>query len=149
AIVQGTRFRSEFPSRWAEWEKISDDELKARLKKLNEQRLKLLDLKTDAEKGGVNLPKFDQQRLDEVERQYDLGFLELTLRQYDPAPWKNEPDARKRQQAQVTAVRQIASVFVLLLGEARNERLEQINGSWPKVPALCLDDVDLLEAEYD
>src|SRR5262249_16557844 len=66
-IVQGTRFRTEFPPRWAAWEKLSDDELRTKLDALSAERRKLLDNRTDLEAAGKPVPAAAQRRLPEAE----------------------------------------------------------------------------------
>jgi outer membrane protein TolC len=179
-LTASTRFRLEFPKRWAEWEKLNADEIKARRKKLSEERQKLLDRQANAErrqalldlqaklakdgkqlteadrklldqleKEGQPLTAAEQDRLAEIEADDNYGSLEATLRDYEAQPWKNEPDAKRRGQKQTSAFRDVINAFDLVLGQVRNERLDALRPSWPELPALDVDGVDLLKSGED
>jgi hypothetical protein len=149
AIVQGTRFRTDFPARWASWENLSTKEARARLGRLAEERRKLLDLKTSLETDGKSLGQPEQQRLNEIDFATDLGNLELALRDYEAQLWKNETDPARRTQIQTTMFRLVVNAFIVVMGEARAERLNQARQSWPSVPRLMVEGVNLLNVEEE
>src|SRR5262249_53333276 len=86
AVVQGTRFRNQIESRWSDWEKLSADDLRKRLATFGEERRKLLDKKTDLETKSQVLSGPEQQRLDELSFEIDLGKFEQQLRDYESQP---------------------------------------------------------------
>jgi hypothetical protein len=149
AIVRGTPFRERFPPQWAEWEKLTPDQLKARLDQLAAERRKLLDLKTDLETKGQQLGAAEQQRLRGVDFESDLGTFEQQLREYEARPWAKDPDKTRQLRQKTILFRFVLNGFVLVLGEARNERLAEVRRSWPEVPRLCVEGTDLLKVGLD
>ena len=149
AIVRGTRFRTRIEGRWAAWEKLTADELKKRLSDYAAERQKILDLKTDLEVKGQTLSAADQARLTDVENEIDLGSFEQTLRDYEAQPWKQETDPQRRRTRQGNLFRFVLNAFALVLGEARNDRLEALRGTWPELPRLCLEGTDLLQVDLE
>jgi outer membrane protein TolC len=148
-IVRGTRFRTEFPPQWAAWEKLSDDAIRKRLEAIGAERRKLLDARTDAESAGKVFPAEGQRRLRQLEFEGDLGSFEQVLRQYETQAWKGEADEARRLRQQATLFRFVLNGFILVLGEARNERLDAVRQSWPEVPRLCVEGTDLLKGDLD
>jgi outer membrane protein TolC len=148
-IVRGTRFRTEFPPQWAAWEKLGDDAIRKRLEAIGAERRKLLDARTDAEGAGKVFPAEGQRRLRQLEFEGDLGTFEQVLRQYEARPWKDDTNEARRLRQQATAFRFVLNGFVLVLGEARNERLDTVRRSWPEVPRVCVEGTDLLKGDLD
>jgi outer membrane protein TolC len=148
-LVKGTSFPKKFPARWKVWSDLSADDLKKRLKDLTEERQKLLDKQIDLEKAGKPFPPADRQRLVELEYDIDLGSFEQSLRAYEGQPWKTENNPARQRQQQILSFRLVVNAFVLVMGEARAERIDQIRELWPKVPALLVDGKDLLEGDLD
>src|SRR5262249_35974189 len=64
-------------------------------------------------------------------------------------PWDKEADAERRMRQQTTLFRFVLNAFVLVMGEARTERVEALRNSWPEVPPLCVDGVDFLKVSED
>ncbi|HTK77369.1 MAG TPA: hypothetical protein VL371_19045 [Gemmataceae bacterium] len=149
AITRGTRFQESFAARWAEIERVSADDLAARLRRFAEERRRLLDRKADFERTGQTLPEADQQRLTQIERDEDMAEFEQALREYEARPWQNEATDVRRRQIQTTRFRITINAFDLLLGEARNERLAGLRESWPPLPSLCVDGTNILTATED
>jgi hypothetical protein len=147
AIVRGTRFQKLFPERWAAVTGLSNDALSARIKDLLEQRRRLLDRKAKLQ--DQPLPEADQRRLAELEFEIDLGIFERDLRAYEREPWRDlkEPLAQQARQAQL--FRFVQRGFVQMLDEAYRERLDKIRESWPDLPPLCVNGVDVLRADED
>jgi hypothetical protein len=146
-IVKGTRFRTEIVGVWGGWEKLTDDELKKRLAGYTEERRKLLDRKTDLEAKGQALSAADQQRLDTVEFEIDVGQFEQVLRAYESQPWKNLPNLELRRREQERQYRYVVNAFIYVLAKARTERLVQLRTSWPDLRKLCVDGVELVKAD--
>jgi hypothetical protein len=155
-IGQGTRFRTEFQPRWASWEKLSAQELTARLKKLAADRTRLLDEKADLEKPERVPTPADRQRLQAIAAEekrltfdIDVGNFEQLLRRYEGKPWQNQANPQLRREQQQRLFRTLVDAFMLVLVEARNERLEILHRAWPKVPPVCVEGKDLLQVDLD
>ena len=147
SIVSGTRFRSKIQSSWDAWHRLSADELQRRMGEYREERRRLLAKQTDLETKGQALTAADQQRLNTLNFEIDLGGLELVLREYESEPWKNLVDPELRRRQQQAKFRYVVNAFILVLAEARNERVEQLRSKWPDLARLCVDGVDLLKAD--
>jgi hypothetical protein len=155
-LVKGTRFRTELPTRWARWEKLSDADLRKRLQELGAERNKLLDEKADLEKPDRKPQASDKQRLREIEArgrvvgfEIDLGMFEQVLRRYESKPWAGEMNAARRKEQQQRLFRTVIDAAMLVLVEARNERFDTLHKTWPDVPSVCLEDKDLLKIDLD
>jgi outer membrane protein TolC len=146
AITRGTQFQQTFPARWAEVERISADELTARLRRISAERRRLLDRKADLERAGQTLPDTDQKRLTQLDQDEEVAEFEQALREYEARPWMNDPIEARRPQLQVTRFRIVINAFDLVMGQARNERLEALRSSWPPLPSLCVNGTNLLTA---
>jgi hypothetical protein len=146
ALVQGTRFSKQIENRWSGWEKLTADGLQKRLEQLGEERRRLLSRRDDLLAKGEALPVAEQQRLDELNFEIDLGNFEKQLRLYETQPWKKATNPAARQQLEL---RYVIALFVDVLIEARNERLEQLRETWPNLARLCVNGVDLLKANLD
>ncbi len=148
-LVQGTRFQSEILPSWSAWEKLSADELGKQMSRYGTERRKLLDKKTDLEKQEQTLSPTDQQRLDQLEAAIVLGTFESQLREYERQPWKKltNPDTQRRQQQ--SQFRYILNSFILVLTEARNERIVQIRSTWPELRRVCVNGMDLMKGDLD
>jgi outer membrane protein TolC len=148
-LVQGTRFRTQMPRRWAAWASLSRDqdskELRDRRLRLSEERTKLLDLRADLEKQGKPLSAADQRRLNELEFELDLGQFEYILRTYEDQPWKQIAEKSRRGRAHAALFRDLINGFNLLLVEGRNERLDTLSTTWPPLPPLSVEGADLLK----
>jgi outer membrane protein TolC len=146
AITRGTQFQQTFPARWAEVERISADELAARLRRISAERRRLLDRKADLERAGQTLPDADQKRLTQLDQDEEVAEFEQALREYEARPWMNDPIEARRPQIQVTRFRIVINAFDLVMGQARNERLEALRTSWPPLPSTCVNGTNLLSA---
>src|SRR5207244_12637374 len=89
----------------------------------------------------------DQQRLNELSFEIDLGEFESVLREYESQPWKNVLDAELQRRQQQGRYRYVVNSFILVLAEARNERIGQLRERWPNLAKLCVNGVDLLKAD--
>ncbi len=149
AIVQGTRFRTQIQGRWAVWERLSNEELRDRLRKYAEERRKLLDAKAAIEIEGKVFPAAQEQRLRQLTYDIDLGSLERTLREYERRPWRTEANPERRRLQQAAMYRVLADAFLLVVVEARTERIESLRKMWPEVPGLCVSGKDMLEVDLE
>ena len=109
----------------------------------------MLDRQTELERAGRPFPPADLQRLNELESDLALGSLELALAHHQGQPWKGEPTEALRRQRQTTLYRNVANLFLFVLAEARNERLQGLSETWPDLPPICVDGVDLLTADLE
>jgi hypothetical protein len=152
-VVQGTTFRNTILGRWAVWEKLSkaDDskELREKLQNHILDRGKILDRQTELQTQGKDLSDAEQLQLRELDADIARGIFERSLRSYEEQKWKEVAAADRRARLQIAGFRGVVDSFVLVLAEARNERLQQLHGSWPDMPPLCVNGVDLLKAEVD
>jgi len=150
ALVRGTRFRNQIEKRWSGWEKLSDDDLEKRLESHGDERRGLLAKRDDLLAKGQGLSEADQGRLNDLSFEIDLGNYEKRLRYYEKQTWKKGIVAPERlARAQQLEFRYVLSVFINVLIEARNERLEQIRTTWPELARLCVNGVDLIKADLD
>src|SRR5262249_42872026 len=138
ALTRGTPFQRNFPARWDEVAKLSAEDLKARMRRIELERRQLLDRKADLERAGQTLPDADQRGLTQLDQDEELAEFEQALRDYEARPWLGEANEVRRRQAQTTRFRIVINAFDLLLGQARNERLGALRTSWPPLPALCV-----------
>ncbi|HEV2950012.1 MAG TPA: hypothetical protein VGX70_21725 [Gemmataceae bacterium] len=149
-LVRGTRFRNQIETRWRDWEKLSDDGLQKRLEAHGEERRQLFAKRDDLLAKGQVLSEADQQRLDVLSFEIDLGNFEKRLRYYESQAWKKGiVDPERLARAQQLEFRYVLSAFINVLIEARNERLEQIRVTWPALARLCVNGVDLIKADLD
>jgi hypothetical protein len=149
AIVQGTRFRSRIETSWAAWEKLSADDLQKRLSAYGEERRRLLERQADLETKGQALNATERERLSTLNFEIDLGNFETVLREYEAQPWRNVMDPQLRRRQQQAKYRYVVNAFILVLAEARNQRVDQLRAKWPDLARLCVDGVDLLKADLD
>ncbi len=149
ALTNGTRFQEEFPKRLSEWEKLSAEQIKMRVARIREERRLLLDRQVDLEKAGKMLSKEEEDKLTKFDSDEDLSNVEMALREYAEQSWKKETSAERRKQMQTTQFRNVINLFNLLLGEARNQRLETIRNQWPPLPKACVDGIDLINGDED
>lgn len=149
AIVQGTPFRQSVEANWGAWERLSANDLQKRLADFREERGRLQGRKAEAESARKAFSPAEQKRLDEVSFQIDLGDFEALLRDYERRPWTaaaNPGIQRRQQQAQF---RYVVNAFILVLAQARNERVLQLRDAWPTLARLCVDGTDLLKVDLE
>jgi outer membrane protein TolC len=144
AMVRQTRFRDEIGGRLAKWQAKSESELADNLRALAAQRRDLLDAKTNAEQSSRPFPAADQKRLADVTLEIDVGNLERAIRAYVLRPWQELSDPLRRHRQQAAMFQDIVSATILALDAARNERMDALRGTWPRLPRLCVPGADLL-----
>jgi hypothetical protein len=147
AIVQGTPLQRKIVASWGAWEKLSPDQVQKQLESYRELRRRLLDRKADLETRHLPVSAADQARIDDLAFEIDLGEFEALLRDYETQPWRNVPDPDLRRRQQQARFRYVVNAFILVLAEARNERVVQLRGQWPDLARLCVGGVDLLKVD--
>jgi hypothetical protein len=148
-LTQGTRFRTQIEARWSAWEKLSAEEVQKRLQALREERRRLLDRQTDLETKGLVLSAADQQRLSTVENEIDLGELESILRLYEGQPWRAVQDPELRRRRQRALFGDVTNAYIVVLIQARNERMQDLHSRWPELDRVCVSGVDLMKGDLD
>lgn len=146
--VRGTRFREAIIKRWAVWENRNDDAVRDELRKLGDQQREFLDRKARLEVQGQVFPDADERELLRIRSEINLGRFETSLRQYERKPWLKVPPARMGRE-QANASREVIDLFILVLGEAREERLTKLRAAWPDLPPVTVDGVDVLKEDLD
>jgi hypothetical protein len=149
AIVQGTNFRTRIEASWSSWQKLSAAQLQKQLSSYREERRRILEKQVDLEAKGQTLSSADQERLKKLNFEIDLGDFESILRDYESRPWRTVQDPTLRRRQQQLGYRYVVSAFILVLAEARNERVLRLRQSWPDLARLCVNGVDLLKAPLD
>jgi hypothetical protein len=145
-VVRGTRFSTNIVPRWNVWQKRSAEELDKQLAALREERRKLLDKQTDLQTSGQPLNPADEQRLEEVDADIDLGEFEKAMRTYEAEPWKKLPAEAQRRLRQ-RAFSDAVDAFIIVLTQARNERMKQLHDQWPKLDRICVSNTDLMKGD--
>lgn len=148
-LGRGTEFQKKVAGSWAIWAKSTDDDLKARLTKLDQIRRKLLDLKTDLGLKNQTLSQEDATRLREAEFESDLGVMEQTLRRFEARPWEKFTREDLARQDRIKLYRLVAHMAEFVLVWARNERFDHVGQSWPALPTAKLCELDLTNANVD
>jgi hypothetical protein len=149
-LVRGTAFAKGVESRWASWSpaQLNEDQVRARLAQLREERRKLLaerverDLKKQPEPAGAT------RRMGEIQADIELGEFELAVRAYEAQPWL-KLEGRARNSMQDSAFTAAFNAFYLVALAAHNERLDNLAQQWPKLAALPVSGIDALESSLD
>ena len=139
------KFRAMVPERWGRWQAMTNDQIRAELKRLADENRELELLEARQQVLGQALPPADKVRLEFLPRDMAFGQLELSIRLYDQAR------ARKGATARDTAIlyEETVNNFIRIMSEARDERRDLIQEAWPKLPAVTVDGTDLLAADLD
>jgi hypothetical protein len=115
----------------------------------------LIKKRSDLELKNQTLSTAEQERVKEIEFEQAIGVFELKLRYYEEQkdekgrPWKDRKDEALRRSVRLTDFRFLTNAFLVVLTEARNERLADLRTSWPKLPSLCVEGRELLEGDVD
>ncbi len=147
-LVRGTQFARSYPESIGELRALSDDDLKKRIDAQTEKRRLLLDQRADLQKVGREVPAAVEVQIDTVENAVDLARFEKALRQFEAEPWRRLPVERQAGE-RASLFRAALDSGTLVALTARNQRLDQIRESWPKLPALTVDCEDLLQLPLD
>jgi outer membrane protein TolC len=146
-LVRGTQFQKKLPVSWSTWAKANDNEIKSRMEKLNQERRRLLDHKTDLEMKGQTLSMDEAGSLREADFESDLGNLEQILRRYEARPWEKLAKAEQQSQERGKLFRLVAYSAGTVLVWARNERFTHVGEQWPELTPAPLDHIDLASAD--
>jgi hypothetical protein len=149
AIVQGTRFKTHIEGSWGAWAKLTGVEVQKRLAGYREERRRLLDKKTELENKNQTLSEADQQQLNRLSFEIDLADFEMVLRDYESQPWKKAATPELQHKQQQAQFHYVVNAFIVVLAEARGERVIQLRNLWPEPAKLCVNGVDLLKADID
>jgi hypothetical protein len=158
-ITKGTRFREQIRKRWAAWEKMAPSATHESIRKQMDQLAKEYRTLTDKQKAielkGQNLSPAESARIREIESELALADFEIRMRYYEEQkdekgrPWKDRKDEADQRAVRLNQFRFLANAFAVVINEARNERLDALKTSWPKLPPLCVEGRDLLEGDVD
>jgi hypothetical protein len=148
AMVRETRFSKEVTSKWERWQALSAAELTKLMEKYGAERRQMKVRQDELEAKGQKLSAEEQKRLTEIDFEIDLGSFERLLREYERQPWKR-PGGDIEIARQQVEFRTLIEALGYLLGAARNERLARLDQTWPALPRVCLDGMDLIAADVD
>jgi outer membrane protein TolC len=147
--VRGTEFRKRIIGRWAELEKLDDKEIQKRITAMRGRRDDLQERRARSEVEGGKFTTESETELNELLSKINLARFELAVRQYERKPWLNESGPRRQARDQANIFHEATDLFALVLGEAREERQREIRKTWPTLPGVTIEDVDLLGADLD
>jgi hypothetical protein len=108
----------------------------------------LLGREADAEAEGQDWSAREKRELARVEEELAIAYFEEALRLYEAKPWQGLPQERQTR-ARAALFRDVLNRFLLVMSEARTERLNMIRTSWPELPPVVVCGVDLLKATQD
>jgi len=150
-LVKGTSFAKTIGERLDSWapNKLTDEQVNARLAALREERRKLLAEKTERQVRGQPEPEAEVRRLAMLSSEIDLGEFERKVRAYEAQPWAKLPTPQLREAGQATVFRDSFNAFYLVILEARNERLAMVRTRWPDLPPLPVAGMDILDSSLD
>lgn len=153
-LLRGTRTRARIAQQWQEWERVPSRKPGALIDPFDEKLrplLRELEIITNRRREfqrreSGDLPEKERRRLEEIAFQIDLGEFERALRNYESRPWVGAKDPIELQRRLFGATYQR---FLALLEEPYRERQVPVRQSWPDLPVLCVDGVDLLSDDDD
>lgn len=147
--------------------------LELALEALHLEQQYLEDLRVEYQIKEQALPEALQLRLQEIARQLHLGQLERALRQVEQRPWqlavevealvgaiaapsvlqqdpfRSQRVLELRQLLRSRSFQPVFDNFALVLLEARDEKLMRLAKSWPTLPRIVVEGIDLLEADEE
>ncbi len=148
SLARGTTFAKNYPVEAERLRRLPDEALAKETTALLQRRQRLLDERADRQLKNVAETPEQAAALDAVTAAIDWHRFEQALRRYEARPWLSVPaDRRAAEQARAF---QVAFDFGFLVAtQARSERLETIRTTWPPLPPVCIDGVDVLKAPLD
>lgn len=147
-LVRGTELAKDFPKAADDLRGKGNEELERVYKSLAETRRKLLDDRAaKLDKGGA--ADAETRQLEAIETALDRVVFEQALRRYESKPWAGLADPARREGEQASVFRAVLNTAVLVAVPARTQRLADIRDRWPKVPAILVDDQDLIRSPLD
>jgi hypothetical protein len=139
------QFRAKIPGRWDRWRQMTTEALRAELKRLADE-YRTLDVKeAAAEAKNEKLPPADKARLEALGPDIALGQLELSLRAYEAFPQQKDRTPR----GEAVLYEDAVNNFMRVMNEARQERRTVIRGTWPALPPVAVDGIDMLRDDQD
>jgi dienelactone hydrolase len=144
ALVKGTRFQDQIMGRWKALSELSEAKLKDQRRESDQEHTQLLDSQAEQKIAGKQLPEKQKRRLSELEFQIRLSDLERSLRRFESAPWKKFANETQRDRELARVFDDVLFACRVVLVEARNERLDLVEKSWPKLAEVRFRDVDLI-----
>jgi hypothetical protein len=146
AMTRSTKeFRANIPARWDRWRGLSNEDLKAELRKMADEIRDLEVRQAAAEAKNQRLPEADEKRLDALPRDQAIGLLEQSLRAYEGY----RQDKERTPRGEALLYEEAINNFMRVMNEARQERRKLILAAWPSLPAVTVDGTDLLTADLD
>ncbi|GBD37527.1 hypothetical protein HRbin36_02662 [bacterium HR36] len=140
---------------------------------LREELRYLEDLRVDYQVQDLEFPEALQRRIQEITRQLYVGQMERALRQVEQRPWqisveveallgamaaplvlqaepfRSQRVLQLRQLLRSRAFQPVFDNFALVLLEARDEKLMRLQNSWPALPRIVVEGINLLEADEE
>jgi hypothetical protein len=115
-----------------------------RLEALRRERTDLKDGLEALRQQGQPVPPDQEERLRWLQLGIDLGMLEARLRAYEEQPWLREATPPEQWRSHASLFQRITFGLALVLSGAQEEQLRNWEKTWPAVPPVRLDGVDLL-----
>jgi len=147
-LTRGTEAAAAQKKFGEEWGNQPMAALAKRIKELAEARRTLQNLREQKLRESQAVDTVGKD-LDTLELEYDRLRFEEALRRYESRPWLKEQDPKRRELEQLAEFRQVNGLGVLVTIQARNEKLVKYRGDWVDLPAIVLDDVDVLKIPLD
>jgi hypothetical protein len=138
-------FRAKIADRWDRWRRLATEELRAELKRMAEEYRELDVRQGAAEARNESLPPAEQARMDSLRQEMALAQLELSLRNYEAFRLQKEGTPR----GEAVLYEEAVNNFMRVMNEARQERRKLVQSSWPALPAVAVDGVDMLKDDLD
>jgi hypothetical protein len=154
-LMRRTQTRERTLPRWAYWEKLERGQaaparntaLRRRLDELLKELEKIRDVRRTSP--GEALPEALERRLEQLRFEYDIGSLEYYLSVYETEPWRAIQEPQLRQERQNQEFRRVYQYLLFVVDKAFVERQQGIKESWPPLPPIRAEGVDLLSAPDD
>ena len=147
-LARGTRFARDFPRQAQELRRELDGNLNQQLAALGELRRRQLDARAARQAKQQAEPPAAIAELEALDAAIDLIRFEQALRRYEVRGWlRLAPDKQAGEQA--FAYRQVFEAGAVLAVQPRNQRLDKIRASFPPLPPIVIDGVDVVTAGYD
>ena len=146
SVTRATKkFRESIKGRWDRWKALSTQQLEGDLKRMQEELRALQVEEARFQARNQEVPSDQAARLEALPRDIALGHMELSLREYEASRAKKENTPRG------TAVlfESVVNNFIRVMSEAREERRDLLLESWPKLPGVTVEGVDLLTEDLD
>ncbi len=147
-LVRGTEFARNYSERMAVLASLSDENLKKRITEGLEKRRKLLDERAEREKSAKVETAEDEAAINALENAIDFARFEDALRKFESQSWVKLPENRQASE-RAALFRNALDYGTLVALSARNERLDQIRATWPKLPPILIDNEDLMAQTLD